>query len=430
MAASPTNDYALSGIEPLYRLRQNQYDIATLSVAFLRVSGADQILRGRLHFGRRGDGIERSAGRRDYPDLALERRNLTPDEGSRVARLLTSGTALNPSAGVGTLGFPTRIQTRAAGEVLARPFPERGSLLWPSHQFYFSTGPSPALGDLQGPLVAPNQPPILEPWKIVNQWLGMSQAAWPLNTRNFIEIVLPDLRAAIRTITFDQDRILVNADVPNWNPEDVLFSATSSDGAMESALEASGDPRVGPVELRPVSAWNQLAIFVSGHGGTEVIDWAQLYSTIAYPELYVKWTVPERQLTRLIEEWETQTVEFKASAQDLSDIVESVVAFANSNDGAIIIGVNEARDIVGVGNPSKVEERIRQGISEFCDPPVNPSFSTLEALGKTVVIVSVPKGSQTPYLHRGRGTVYIRRGAYDFPTKTRSELDNLYTPRP
>lgn len=429
MAASPMNDFDLSGLESLYRLRRSQYDISTISTAVVRTSGVDQILRARLHFGHHGDGIERSAGTRDYGTLVLDRRNLTPDAGIRLARLLTSGTGLDPSSRVGTLGFPTRIQTRAAGDVLTRPFPERGTLLWPSHQFYFSTGPNPVLGDLQGPLVAPNQPPILEPWKVVNQWLGMGQGMWPVNTRNSLEIVVPDLRVAIRTITFDQNRLLVNVDVPEWNREDVRFSAAATDGVTESTLNVSGDPRAGPVEMSPVPAWSQLAIFASGRDGSEVIDWAQLYSTIAYPEFYVKWTFPEQQLRRLIEEWETQTVEFKASAQDLGDIVQSVVAFANSNDGAIIIGVNEARDIVGIGNPTKLEERIRQAISEYCDPTANPSFSTLEALGKTVMVVSVPKGSQTPYLHTGRGTVYIRRGAYDFPTKTRNELDNLYPQR-
>jgi hypothetical protein len=354
----------------------------------------------------------------------LQRRKTTPDEGLELVRGLTQGTGLNPSLGLGTLGFPKREVTRSLTEVLPQQFPERASRLWPSQAFYFSTGPTPALGDLQGPMIAPGQPPILEPWRAVNQWIGMGMGIWPVVTRNFLEVVLPDLRAGIRTITFNEDATFIQVDISSWSREDLEFSDASSDGVSESALTVT--PRGEGASIAPGPPWSQLAFFISAKGGTEVIDWARLYSTIAYPPALVKWSVPEQQLQRLIDQWETQTVEFKSSAADLGDVVQSVVAFANSGDGAIVIGVDETRNIVGVRKADKVEERIRQAISEFCDPIVNPAFSSLDILGRTVLIVSVAKGLQAPYVHRGRGAVYIRRGAYDFPTKTRKELDNLY----
>jgi hypothetical protein len=413
-----------AGVESLYGLRRPLYNLATFSAAFLNVKGSKKILRARFQFGRKDDGLEHSEGSRTYGDLFFERRNLGPDEGVELARRLTSGTELDPSLGVGVLKFPERVVTRSAGDILPQPFPARAGLLWPSFQFYFTTGPTQDVSDVSGPIVAPNEPPILEPWRVVNRWLGMDFNLWPVNSRNFLEIVIPDLRGAIRKITFGEDNASVDLDIPDWSSNGLRFTAASTDGNTETELPVSTTPE--SISFKPGPPWSQLAFFVMAQDGSEVIDWAQLHSTIPYSDQYVNWSVPEKQLQRLIEEWETQTVEFKASAADLGDVVQSVVAFANSNDGAIIIGVNEARDIVGVGKPEKVEERIRQAISEFCDPTVNPTFSTLEVLGRSILIVSLGKGSQRPYVHRGRGSVYIRRGAFDFPTKSRKELDDLY----
>ncbi len=65
----------------------------------------------------------------------------------------------------------------------------------------------------------------------------------------------------------------------------------------------------------------------------------------------------EETLGQLIKQGEGQTVEFKR--EFTTDVGKEIVAFANTDGGVIIIGVDDDGRIVGVeGKPRKIEERV------------------------------------------------------------------------
>ena len=103
------------------------------------------------------------------------------------------------------------------------------------------------------------------------------------------------------------------------------------------------------------------------------------------------------------------------------EIKKEVVAFANSNDGNIYIGVDDDGTVVGLKNPEKdleaISGMIREGIKS--DLTLNTRIYIEQIEGKDVVVVSVKEGSNKPYYLSDKGLkpsgVYLRHGNASVP---------------
>ncbi len=96
------------------------------------------------------------------------------------------------------------------------------------------------------------------------------------------------------------------------------------------------------------------------------------------------------------------TTEFKRSMS--SDLGREICAFANATGGVILIGVDDAGTVVGVGGHNRLKSQV-QSISRSADPPVAVE---VESAGN-VLRVTVPEQHGKPYSFGGR--FYIREGA-------------------
>lgn len=106
------------------------------------------------------------------------------------------------------------------------------------------------------------------------------------------------------------------------------------------------------------------------------------------------------QLKKLITQGESQELEFKSRLPDPKHLAKLISAFANTNGGRIIIGIRDDGSIVGVDDISHPQ------IEQMLVPTVLPSIRVeTEILGiddKSVLVITIPKGSQPPYLTDGR----------------------------
>jgi len=94
------------------------------------------------------------------------------------------------------------------------------------------------------------------------------------------------------------------------------------------------------------------------------------------------------------------------------DVMKVLVGFANSvppgRDAVLYIGVRDDGQVVGVGDPDKVQRDVRQWADE-CYPPVTVQSEALTvADGRTVVAVVVPSSSARPHF---AGQAYKRVGS-------------------
>jgi len=114
------------------------------------------------------------------------------------------------------------------------------------------------------------------------------------------------------------------------------------------------------------------------------------------------------QLQDRIGKWEDLHTEFKQGPLSAPDLARALVAFANTDGGQLVLGVDEDGTIVGVTDPDATMQHIDQVAYHNCEPPLTIIQETVSEPGKpTVVVVNVPKGDQRPY-RTNQGVYYIR----------------------
>ena len=112
---------------------------------------------------------------------------------------------------------------------------------------------------------------------------------------------------------------------------------------------------------------------------------------------------------------ESKTLEFKEQMPANQSIVKTVIAFANTSGGKLIIGVNDDREIVGITDDIfELQDKISSIIYESCYPALLPHMYTKNIEGKILLVIDVNRGSLVPYYVKSEGKengVYIRIGA-------------------
>lgn len=112
---------------------------------------------------------------------------------------------------------------------------------------------------------------------------------------------------------------------------------------------------------------------------------------------------------------ESVNMEFKSEVPAKSEkYIKSVVAFANTAGGKIIIGIDDkTHDIVGVDKDEvfKIMNSITNTISDMCYPQIFPNIRADTLEGKSVIVVEIYPGADRPYYIKSFGKesgTYIR----------------------
>src|SRR5512142_2581856 len=108
-----------------------------------------------------------------------------------------------------------------------------------------------------------------------------------------------------------------------------------------------------------------------------------------------------RDVTALIEEGEGFGVEFKRRISSPEKIARTLISFANTKGGTILIGVDDDGSVVGVESEKSEVELIETAGSEFCDPPVRPSIEVVPFDGRDVIVCRVPESRLKPHYFLG-----------------------------
>lgn len=114
------------------------------------------------------------------------------------------------------------------------------------------------------------------------------------------------------------------------------------------------------------------------------------------------------EVKNIIQNGENSYIEFKEEEIKAKDLAEEIVAFSNSEGGIIFIGVDDEGNIKGIKN-DKIEETVMNICRNNCIPNVVPSYESIEVDGKTIAIITIPKGLNKPY-YTSDHKYYIRVG--------------------
>ena len=118
-------------------------------------------------------------------------------------------------------------------------------------------------------------------------------------------------------------------------------------------------------------------------------------------------------IEELLSRDEGKTLEFKESTQSLSNIIKTVIAFANTAGGIIVIGVQDrTKKIIGVEKALDEEERLINAISDSIAPFLVPNIEIQTYRKKELIIIKVAQAAGPYYLKAsGPDAVLVRSGS-------------------
>lgn len=112
---------------------------------------------------------------------------------------------------------------------------------------------------------------------------------------------------------------------------------------------------------------------------------------------------------------ESVNIEYKREVPRKSEnYIKSVIAFANTAGGRIIIGVDDkTHEVVGVDKDGvfKIIDNITNTISDMCYPQIFPNIGVNTVDGKSVIVIEIYPGANRPYYIKSLGKeagTYIR----------------------
>ena len=130
---------------------------------------------------------------------------------------------------------------------------------------------------------------------------------------------------------------------------------------------------------------------------------------------------------------ESKTLEYKREYTD--DIKYAVVAFANTDGGKLIIGIEDDGRVCGVSDPDGTMLRVANMIRDAIRPDMTlfTEVYAAETEEKPVVVVHVQRGTARPYYLAAKGVrpegVYVRQGPSSVPASETAILQRWARPR-
>ncbi len=119
-------------------------------------------------------------------------------------------------------------------------------------------------------------------------------------------------------------------------------------------------------------------------------------------------------LETLLLQPEGKTLEFKRDLSSPKPLLKTMVAFANTAGGRLVIGVTDDHQLIGVDDPLTEEERICNMIADAISPRLVPNVEMITIDGKTLLVIEVYLSNSRPHWLNTQGPelgVYVRLGS-------------------
>jgi len=113
-------------------------------------------------------------------------------------------------------------------------------------------------------------------------------------------------------------------------------------------------------------------------------------------------------IDRLVEEGESEKLEFKKSLAERDEILETITAFSNTRGGTVLIGVDDYGNVIGVDLKKGEIESLENSINQLIEPKVYPDFKDIPYGNRLILKIEVHEGFNKPYFYRG--ACYVRKG--------------------
>jgi len=118
-----------------------------------------------------------------------------------------------------------------------------------------------------------------------------------------------------------------------------------------------------------------------------------------------------RDLIALVDKGEGQRLEFKKKVDYPEKVLKEIVAFANTDGGDLLIGIEDNGLVSGLNNPEGESFVLKKAIRDYCNPHIEFHVEEIPISGKKSVLkFNILKSTQKPHFvkHNNSKQCYIR----------------------
>ncbi len=109
-----------------------------------------------------------------------------------------------------------------------------------------------------------------------------------------------------------------------------------------------------------------------------------------------------KNINQITKQGESESVEFKPSLSQASEIIETLSALANKKGGKILVGISNSSNVLGIDIGKDTIEQLTSKIKDNIEPKLYPEISVLEHEGKKVISINIQESKEKPVLAFGR----------------------------
>ena len=135
----------------------------------------------------------------------------------------------------------------------------------------------------------------------------------------------------------------------------------------------------------------------------------------------------ETELLAILARSEDSRHQFKENFSNVDSLAAELVAFANSGGGTLIVGANDAGEVVGLtaADIGRLNQLLSNAAAQSVRPPVNPISLNVQTAQGLLMAIGTPDGLNRPYTdHQGR--IWVKSGADKRHVTAREEMQRLF----
>ena len=135
----------------------------------------------------------------------------------------------------------------------------------------------------------------------------------------------------------------------------------------------------------------------------------------------------ETELLAILARGEDSRHQFKENISNVDSLAAELVAFSNSGGGTLIVGVNDAGEVLGLtaADIGRLNQLLSNAASQSVRPPIHPISLNVQTAQGLLMVIQTPDGLNRPYTDN-QGRIWVKSGADKRHVTAREEMQRLF----
>lgn len=275
-------------------------------------------------------------------------------------------------------------------------------------------------------LTAPGLVPYPDFYEATEKFLSLEDKP-NQNTPIGIQFIIPDYKARIKTLEIAENVVTISIETKETTIDNLLLQFYCKNNGETYNLREAKIEKNGLAKITiPFVPKEGHAYLLEKNSGTQIDSksFGRWYTDRTEGIIF---KTSKETVEGMIAKGENDMIEFKLDlGKDNNDFLESVVSFANTKGGTILLGIYDDGRIIGYEEDvDKVDKRIRSWVANKCEPDIDVNIEPLMIENKQVFAITVKEGNNKPYLLIGKSA--YKRVIKDDYTLSRHDFDEIYS---